>query len=105
MASDPELRINSGAKASIRLVLSKAITYNQLLILTSIDNGERSLSSLLKELSRSHGIPLSTLKLSAKSLRQLELITLIQDFSSSRSSVAVTEGGAAVAMLILDDKT
>jgi hypothetical protein len=60
--------------ASLRKVLSKTVTENQLLILSGARAGSETITQLLVRLSGSAGVPLSTLKSSAKTLRELELI-------------------------------
>jgi hypothetical protein len=45
------------------------------LILSSVSRQERSMTSLLHSLSEEHGIPLSTLKLNARILRGLNLVS------------------------------
>jgi DNA-binding MarR family transcriptional regulator len=49
---------------------------NQLLILEEVSrNSEKTISSLLREIEKKHKIPLSTLKLNAKILREIGLIS------------------------------
>jgi hypothetical protein len=57
-------------------ILLRAINRNQILILSSvrINNGKKSISSILREISRGKNIPPSTLKLNSKILKQLGLI-------------------------------
>jgi len=50
---------------------------NQLLILEEVSrNSEKTISSLLREIEKKHKIPLSTLKLNVKILREIGLISL-----------------------------
>ena len=53
----------------------RTLNDNQLLILTRVANERRSLTSLLRELCESRGVPLSTLKLNARVLREFNLIS------------------------------
>jgi len=49
---------------------------NQLLILEEVSrNSEKTISSLLREMEKKHNVPLSTLKLNAKILREIGLIS------------------------------
>ena len=104
MDAEHELRISKDARASLRRVLSRTVTENQLLILSSIDGRERSLSSFLRELSESYKIPLSTLKLSLKVLRESGLVALVGIRGSDCSSLALTDGGETVIDLLLCDE-
>lgn len=76
-------------------VVRRAINRNKHLILRRVScaNGS-SLSSILMELSRSTGIPLSTLKLNARTLRDMGLIT----YQNGRT--AITEAGAFILHLL-----
>lgn len=58
----------------LKPLLSKIITNNQLLILSEIGNRSETITSILLGLSAARSIPLSTLKSSAKSLRELNII-------------------------------
>jgi hypothetical protein len=44
-------------------------------VLNAVSERDQSLTSLLKQLSEEYGIPLSTLKLNARILRELQLIS------------------------------
>ena len=103
MDAEPELRISKDARVSLRRVLSRVITENQLLILSAIDGRERSLSSFLRELSESYRIPLSTLKLSLKVLREHGLVALVEMKGTECSRLALTDGGEAVVRFLIDD--
>ena len=67
--------ISTGGVNDLRRLILRTLNDNQLLILTSIASQRRSLTSLLKDLSETRGIPLSTLKLNARILRELNLIS------------------------------
>ena len=65
-----------GEKIVLARLLLKAFNENQLLILSSIKrNSKSTATSFLKELSEASGIPLSTLKLNVKILKELDLVT------------------------------
>jgi hypothetical protein len=71
---DP-LPISNNGVADLRRLLLRTLNDNQLLILSSLAEGGGSLTSLLNNISREQGIPLSTLKLNARILRELNLIS------------------------------
>jgi len=59
----------------LKKLLTKTLNGNQLLLLNKIaENKENTISSLLNGISKENRIPLSTLKLSSKKLKDLELI-------------------------------
>ncbi|MGQ9781782.1 MAG: transketolase [Nitrososphaeria archaeon] len=65
-----------GEKIVLARLLLKAFNENQLLILSSTRKNKKSTAtSLLKKLSEDFGVPLSTLKLNARILRELDLVT------------------------------
>lgn len=53
----------------------RTLNDNQLLVLNAVAERQQSLTSLLKQLSEEYRIPLSTLKLNARILRELNLIS------------------------------
>ncbi len=59
----------------LRRLLLRTLNDNQLLILSRVAANERPLTGLLINLSRETGVPLSTLKLNARILRELNLIS------------------------------
>ena len=59
----------------LRRLLLRTLNDNQLLILSRVAANNRPLTGLLMNLSRETGIPLSTLKLNARILRELNLIS------------------------------
>ena len=71
------------------------------MILTNIAAQERSLTSLLKELSEERGIPLSTLKLNARILRELNLISY--GSTKVKKAAEVEKLGNFVLRLLGDD--
>lgn len=74
---------------------------NQLLILSEVNRHSDSISSLLVGMSDRHGIPLSSLKLNSKILRDLGLIEVSKQ-SMDYGAVALSEGGRFV-MDMIDD--
>jgi hypothetical protein len=58
----------------LKRILLRAINGNQRLILSHIGESTGRITPTLQELSRRYGIPLSTLKLNAKILKELDLI-------------------------------
>ena len=67
--------ISTGGVNDFRNLILRTLNDNQLLILNAVATHDRSLTSLLKELSEECEIPLSTLKLNARILRELKLIS------------------------------
>lgn len=53
----------------------RTLNENQILILSRVAEQRRTMTSLLRSLSEEFGIPLSTLKLNARILRELNLIS------------------------------
>ena len=66
--------ISTGGVDDLRKLLLRTLNDNQVLILNKVARNKRSLTSLLIELNQENGIPLSTLKLNARILRELGLI-------------------------------
>ena len=60
---------------NLRRLLLRTLNDNQLLILSRVASNNQPLTSLLNKLSHETGIPLSTLKLNARILRKLNLIS------------------------------
>lgn len=79
---------------SLRLVLLRSLNSNQLLILSKA-KGFRNITSLLESISRESSIPLSTLKLNARILRDISLI----EFNNG-SSAKLTPAGELVLTII-----
>ncbi len=59
----------------LRRLLLRTLNDNQLLILGRVAANDRPLTGLLIKLSEETGVPLSTLKLNARILRELNLIS------------------------------
>lgn len=73
--SELKLDLSSVDVPVIRNIVSRGFNKNQLLILKEIRcNIGRSLTSILRDASRRYGIPLSTLKLNAKILKDLNIL-------------------------------
>ncbi|VVB60547.1 Uncharacterised protein [uncultured archaeon] len=63
-------------REALKVILKRSLNKNQILILSEIQKGAgRSITSTLNCISRDSGISLSTLKLNAKILRELGLIS------------------------------
>ena len=71
---DPPPISTSGVE-DLRRLLLRTLNNNQLLILSCVASNNRPLTGLLISLSIETGIPLSTLKLYARILRELNLIS------------------------------
>ena len=67
--------ISTGGVEDLRRLLLRTLNDNQLLILSRIAANDRPLTGLLINLSKETGVPLSTLKLNARILRELNLIS------------------------------
>ena len=93
--------ISTGGVNDLRRLILRTLNDNQLLILTSIASQRRSLTSLLKDLSEAREIPLSTLKLNARILRELNLIS----YGSTREkkTAEVEKLGSFVLRLLGDE--
>lgn len=61
-------------EGDLKRLLLRALNKNQLLILSNIGGSEERVSRILQRISETRGVPLSTLKLNAKILRELRLI-------------------------------
>ncbi len=72
--SVPPIRLIEADEGDLRRLLLRALNENQVLILSSIDGSGERVSRILQRLSDTRGVPLSTLKLNAKILRELRLI-------------------------------
>lgn len=81
---------------SLKLLLLRALNNNQRIILLEISNNfTQTITSLLLEIEKKYGTPLSTLKLNARILKRLKLI----DFGNS-SSARLTRLGRIVLEII-----
>ncbi len=81
----------------LRRVLLRALNENQVLILLRASESlERSLTSLLRDISAEHRVPLSTLKLNAKILRELGLL----DYDRGQRPVRLTSAGRKVVEIL-----
>ena len=79
----------------LKPLLSKLITNNQFLILLEINNCKNYITPLLLQLSKREKIPLSTLKSSAKALKELGLINF-----KNLSPVEITISGLLVLKIL-----
>jgi DNA-binding MarR family transcriptional regulator len=81
-------------RESLKKLLAKALNKNQILILSEIEISDfKTITSTLTKLSKKSGIPLSTLKMNAKILKQMGLI----EFDSS---VCLTDFGELIIQII-----
>lgn len=70
----PPIRLLEANEADLRRLLLRALNENQILILSNIGGKGERVSRILQRINDSRGVPLSTLKLNAKILRELRLI-------------------------------
>lgn len=84
--------ISKGGISDLRRLVLRTLNDNQTLILLNVARQRRTMTSLLRSLSEEFGIPLSTLKLNARILRDLNLV-----------SYGSTEGGREAEVLPLGD--
>jgi hypothetical protein len=70
----PPIRSLEADEGDLRRLLLRALNDNQVLILSNIGGRGERVSRILQRISDSRGVPLSTLKLNAKILRELRLI-------------------------------
>jgi hypothetical protein len=84
-------------KAGIARLIAKALNQNQRLILEHLSESDgRPITQHLVSLSLERGVPLSTLKLNARILRDLELVSLAD------RSATLTPSGREVVHLLRD---
>jgi len=67
--------ISKSGVADLRRLVLRTLNENQILILSQVARQRRTMTSLLRSLSEERGVPLSTLKLNARILRDLNLIS------------------------------
>jgi hypothetical protein len=93
--------ISTGGVDDLRVLILRTLNDNQLLVLNAVADREQSLTSLLKQLSQEYQIPLSTLKLNARILRELNLISYgsIRD----KRTAQLESLGSFILRLLLDD--
>ena len=93
-SSDDASRPSDEVRHSLGKVLAKAVNANQLLILSEMSRDCGSISSILSSASERHRVPLSTLKLNARVLRELGLISC--GSASDPQPARLTEAGRTV---------
>lgn len=91
--------LSSYNKNVLKRILTRALNKNQILILSEIDGTSSSVSSFLRRIAYSKKVPLSTLKLNLKTLKELNLVYL----DSRSSSVELTQPGKLLLDIILGD--
>jgi hypothetical protein len=94
--------ISTGGVEDLRRLLLKTLNDNQLLILSRVASNKRPLTGLLIKLSQETGVPLSTLKLNARILRELNLISY--GSVGERREAEVEPGGNLVLRLMEADE-
>lgn len=83
---------------SLRNIILRALTDKQILILREVEQNEgTTITSLVNKLSRENKIPLSTLKLNARILKDLGLI------SNGSLGAQLTDGGRLVLSILGGD--
>ena len=87
--------ISKAETKSLRLLLARSLKYNQLLILQNI--GRYSITATIKSIADKTGVPISTLKLNYRILRELGLLEI--DDSESHA-VRLTEAGKLVISIL-----
>jgi len=70
----PPIRLLEADEGDLKRLLLRALNLNQVLILSNIGGSRERVSRILQRISEIRGVPLSTLKLNAKILRELRLI-------------------------------
>ena len=79
----PPISLDGKELKSFRLVLSRCFNKNQLIILKKVaENTHKSITSILHNLEKEKEIPLSTLKLNSRILKQIGLI----DYGNSKKA-------------------
>lgn len=99
-SGDDASRPSDKVRHSLGRVLAKAVNTNQLLILSEIAHEGGTISSLLSVASERHGVPLSTLKLNARVLRDLGLISC--GSATNSEPAKLTEAGRTVLSIMCD---
>lgn len=80
----------------MRLLLGRALNKNQTLILSEIqENSGKTITGALNLISKTHGVSLSTLKLNAKILKDLGLISY-----SEFQTAELTEFGKTILKIL-----
>ncbi len=95
--------ISTEEVADLRRLILRTLNGNQLLILNQVSRQDRSMTSLLRSMSEEFCVPLSTLKLNARILREMNLIS----YGSVRESrnAGVEPLGSLVLRLIREEPT
>lgn len=93
----PEAQIDD-----LRRILLRTINKNQILILANVPRVPASITSVLRELSRSYEVPLSTLKRNAQILKELNLIHYGDP--PNFSGVELTELGRLISSLTVGEE-
>ena len=93
------LPISKDTNRTLRSLILRAITKNQILLLQEIEkNFTKTVTALITKISKSNKIPISTLKSNSQILRELGLI----EFEISQP-VELTEAGKRILEIIGDE--
>lgn len=84
--------------ATLDILFSRLLTRDQMLTLSEVKDDSDTITSLLTRMSETEGIPLPTLKSSARVLSRLDLISYGP--SSSFMKVGITSSGKTILLLI-----
>ena len=85
----------------MKRLLARALNKNQLLILSKIAGHNSSISSLLNSISQEQGVPLSSLKLNSRILKELGLIH-VSIAPENYGEVRLSNDGEAIVSIIND---
>jgi transketolase len=98
---DAPIPISEAQLDDLRRIVLRTINKNQVLILTNIPRVPASVTSVLREISRRHKIPLSTLKRNAQILKEFNLI--VYGDPPNFSGVELTELGRFISNLTISE--
>lgn len=98
---DAPIPVYNGQIDDLRRLLLRTLNDNQILILSNVEVGGGLISSILKEISEKHDLPISTLKLNAKILKELNMISY--GTASEPKNVELSELGRFVLDLIKEN--
>jgi len=93
------IRLSQAEVEGFTRLLTRSLNRNQILILSELRRPSSSITSILAQISEKSTIPLSTLKLNARILRDLKLIT----YGSGSKTPRLTEVGGLVLKMLEQD--
>ena len=97
------ISISNGQLEALRRIILKTVNKNQVLILSHIPQVPTSITSVLRNISKKYNISLSTLRMNAQTLKEMNLITYGE--GSEFSGVELTELGRFIANLTDGEET